>query len=568
MSAEVFGPVSMAMHIHASFSEGGSWAAGGGAGSMLAQLQQAQEHGVDVIWWTEHDWRMQAYGYCPGLDFDGTDEGTNLEWFIQPEGPVADAEHRFTGDGLLVTATGPETEWGTSLSWPKAGNSFYATNLSDTTLTVDVRATQIGPDAEVLIELETSYRPALHGRPAGLYRLRYVLADRSGRELETPLLGVIRAEATGDWQQISINPLADIAEFWPDLVAADSALPRIRLGVRARRGATAAGEFRRLRFERTRDPVKWPVRRQAELMAALAPGYPGVTQYASAEISMVRHLNVFMEDFELYPYPPRGQAPVLDDTAEGTMEIVRWYQQRGALVQYNHPPTSDAARTELVRTRALGADLMEVVNGNSPAPMLRARLELFDIAARNGIFLTAGSGSDDHVGRDWLGAKQPFITTVWARSRALPDLTEALGSGRAWVHHLGDWRDARIDLLIGGRPVMGGVLLTEQEHVQVDVVTNAPDGARIHVIVGACDRGGAGPSWDRRFAPADRPLSVRLERGTGRYLRIEVYDRSGSLLGLGNPFWLLPAATDIAVPERRRLRMVLNHDDARSMLRS
>ncbi|HVX44517.1 MAG TPA: hypothetical protein VHC49_11560 [Mycobacteriales bacterium] len=563
------GPVSMAMHIHASFSEGGSWAAGGGAGSMVAHLQQAQEHGVDVIWWTEHDWRMQAYGYCPGLDFDGTDERTNLEWFVQQDGPVTEAEHRFAdGGGLHVTATGPEAEWGTSLSWPKAGNSFYATNLADTTLTLDVRGEQVGPDAEVLVELETSYRPSLGGRPAGLYRLRYVLADRSDRELESPLIGVIRVEATGEMQQLSIRPLEDIAAFWPDLVAEDSALPRIRLGVRARAGATAAGTFGQLRIERTRDPLHWPVRQQAELMRTLQPHYPQVTQYASAEISMVRHLNVFMADFELYPYPPRGQAPVMDDSAEATAAVVRWYQDRGALVQYNHPPITQAARSELVRTRALGADLMEVVNGNSPAPMLRARLEMLDIAARNGIFLTAGSGSDDHVGRDWLTSKQPFITTVWARSRTLPDLIAALGSGRAWVHHLGEWRDARMDLRIDGQPVMGGVLTTEAESALVEVVTNAPTGARIHVIAGACDRGGAGPSWDRKLAPADRPLSIRLERGGGRYLRIEVYDKDGALLGFGNPFWLLPADTDIAIPERRRLAMALNRDTARSMLRS
>jgi hypothetical protein len=48
-------PVSMAMHIHGSFSEG--------IASMDAHLEQARRHGVDVIWWIDHDFRRTAHGY-------------------------------------------------------------------------------------------------------------------------------------------------------------------------------------------------------------------------------------------------------------------------------------------------------------------------------------------------------------------------------------------------------------------------------------------------------------------------------------------------------------------------
>ena len=44
-AAEV--PIRMAMHIHASFSEG--------TASMQAHLAEAERTGVDVIWWTEHE---------------------------------------------------------------------------------------------------------------------------------------------------------------------------------------------------------------------------------------------------------------------------------------------------------------------------------------------------------------------------------------------------------------------------------------------------------------------------------------------------------------------------------
>ena len=42
-------PVSMAMHLHACFSEG--------TASMDTHLDQARRTGVDVVWWTEHDFR-------------------------------------------------------------------------------------------------------------------------------------------------------------------------------------------------------------------------------------------------------------------------------------------------------------------------------------------------------------------------------------------------------------------------------------------------------------------------------------------------------------------------------
>lgn len=45
----------MAMHIHGSFSEG--------MASYGAHLRQPRRTGVNVIWWTDHDFRVAAHGY-------------------------------------------------------------------------------------------------------------------------------------------------------------------------------------------------------------------------------------------------------------------------------------------------------------------------------------------------------------------------------------------------------------------------------------------------------------------------------------------------------------------------
>ena len=47
-------PVSVAMHLHSSFSEG--------TASMATHLDQARRLGVDVLFWTDHDFRVSAQG--------------------------------------------------------------------------------------------------------------------------------------------------------------------------------------------------------------------------------------------------------------------------------------------------------------------------------------------------------------------------------------------------------------------------------------------------------------------------------------------------------------------------
>ncbi|SDD14342.1 hypothetical protein SAMN04489747_0283 [Auraticoccus monumenti] len=552
----------MAMHVHSSFSEGGSWAAGGGGASMMAQLDQATRNGVDVVWWTDHDWRMNAYGYFQEIGFDGTPEGGKLTWTRQVEGSLAAGRHAFVADphstqesgrALQVEATAAGQGWSTCWLWAKAGNSFYSTNLSDTTLTVDVLGEQLGPDAELVVQLETSNRPATADRPAGLYLLEYRVGLEDGRSLDTPLTGVVTTRATGGWQTLTMDPVADVRRFWPDLVAGDTGLARIRFGVRVREGATGRACFDRFRFLRGPDIVQDPVTTQRELMDELATRYPQVTQALGSEVSMIRHMNVYMTDFELYPYPPTGKAPSLDPTVEGAQRVVDWYHDRGALVQYNHPETTVE---EFVATRALGADLVEVPGEDDE--VVAERLALFDAAARNAVFLTATSQLDDHAGRDWAGLRHGFVTSAWADSTEVPDLLEAMAAGRLWSHHLSRAPQARMDLVARGRSVMGQVLRTQASVLPLELVAQGlPEGTTLEVVVGLCDRTGATePAVERHAVPVPpargRPTRFLLERAGGRYLRVEARDADGSLLAMGNPVWLLPSDADVVVPPARR----------------
>ena len=58
-------PVSMAMHLHAAFSEK--------TASFEAHLAEARKLGVDVLWWTDHDFRVNAHGYREAVGYGGGD---------------------------------------------------------------------------------------------------------------------------------------------------------------------------------------------------------------------------------------------------------------------------------------------------------------------------------------------------------------------------------------------------------------------------------------------------------------------------------------------------------------
>jgi hypothetical protein len=55
---------SVALHMHASMSEQ--------FGSMEWHSDKAAALGIDVIWWTDHDWRLSNYRHMKEYDFEAT----------------------------------------------------------------------------------------------------------------------------------------------------------------------------------------------------------------------------------------------------------------------------------------------------------------------------------------------------------------------------------------------------------------------------------------------------------------------------------------------------------------
>jgi hypothetical protein len=560
-------PVTMAMHLHGSFSEG--------TASMDAHLHQARRLGVDVLWWTDHDFRVGAFGYRQAIGFDGEEElenGSAWTWNTRKIGALASAEHTFVttplspdervGRALRLTATGSaDRSEGSYQLEGRAWNSTYSTSYADTVLELDVLPEQITADAQIVVEIGSSYRPATAGRAAGQYRLQYRVGGKSGHWTEDKgRLGVIGITAgpSTSWQRLTLHLRADHAALWPDTVAADASLKQFRVGVLVRGGATAGCVVDRLRFLRSRRSAADGMKLLKAAISEYRGRYPGIVQHAASEVSLVKHLNAFGGDGTLPTYA--GTKASKDGSLSAQRQMVRFLQSHGACVSINHPHPGRHLSDALVRTHGLGADVIEIGTHRRVESLARS----FDVAARNAIFITASGVTDDHAGNDWLQQAGPrWITGAWARSRHQDDLAVAMRAGRAWFYDPLWWSGA-LDMLVDGYVPMGGVLFTSQRSAALTIkATQLPTGSSLELVIGQCDRAGRG-----NLRPANRSIVVparKVVRGRwstdinhrgGVYVRVMVRRHDGTVVGFSNPVWLLPQhlSGTVRVPRERHYR--------------
>ncbi|WP_239151957.1 hypothetical protein [Virgisporangium aurantiacum] len=551
--------VSMATHVHGSFSEG--------VGSFDSHLAQARKHKVDVVWFTDHDFRIAAYDHRREVRFDAAVEPENgLDWtwtqtvegaptgaaaaFVA--GPRSPGEADEVGNALRLAAGGGNgTLWYAGAAW----NATEHAAIGDTTLTFDALPEAHGPAALLLLELQLSYHPAHKGRPAGIYTVRYEIGGvaQTGHTA-AGLVGTVRLAAkAGVWQRFTVVPVDDVRRLWPDLVAGDNAVTGLRFGVRTT-GPAVSFVVDRLRFERARRQGQAGEQLRAETLAQYADAYDSVTPHLAYEISLVRHLNWYGGDLTLpaFTSPPRR-----DNTIARTEEMVARLRPHGGVICWNHPldvEKRDGLARLMVERNAIGVDLIEI--GRKEITDL---LWVLDVAARNALFVTAVGGSDDHEGHDWLTNEEHYLTYVWAPSTERTALVTAMRKGAAWFTDMARYRGS-MDLRINGTSYLGGVVVSARKSVTVKVVATAmPPDATLEVVTGVVDEAGVAdltPSTMIRPFPAKAVKGglcrVGIEPGNGTYVRSQVRAADGSVIGASNPLWLLPTAPTRPVPDDRR----------------
>ncbi len=554
------------LHLHGSFSEG--------RGTMRGHnLAAGRVGGIDVLWWTDHDWRVARHTYLSSFDFEvrfreQTIPHRNVPWKKPPRiisygwrsqtggarlaesGVRATEEEAAEGRKSLQVeaAARPGSDlWGWSGAGLAAkGGRFQATLAAEVVLKLAVQPLALGDDARAVVSLQLSRQPE------GLAELRYVVGDAGERRVERSagrVVGVVplAVPSAGTWSEIVLPVTADAVGL--GLGGWDNHLGGILLAAEARRGAAAAVRFDDLRIE-TALGGEGLLARQIEMAAALEDEF-GLVNHVGSEISYSFHMSAYL---------PRAELPDFDRYPNGMSapQIVAWAHERGGLVSYNHifgtaisitDPEVRArlrsqGRTYAVENRAFGTDLLEVGYPQRVEPLI-AHLGVWDELSAAGVFLTAIGSSDSHDQvTGWFDGNN-FVTWVWAASPGAEDLIAGLRRGHAFLGDPTRFRGT-LDLETAGGHPMGRVVLTDRPRSEVRLrLTELPAGTRIRWIVdGEAAKTSSPPAGDHQE-------SLLVDTRAYRFVRVEAWFGERGI-AFSNCLYFVPMAEG-APPATHRL---------------
>lgn len=561
---------SVQLHLHGSFSEG--------EGSLDSHGYEASDVGCDVLWWSDHDFRITGHEHASRFGFEGWEEplARNEPWRTRLRKYQGDAKRlQFLDrpEGAVATFVGaPVREGERSLRLALAGGNeplrlvlgaerkLWRRSLAcGVTLHLALLPEALAPGARVLVEVTLSEHAPRAGLGLEPRFLRYEIGSSAGGAPERRgATYVVPVHATaGQWNELVLPLTTDAVRGFPADPGADNVLFRLVLGLDGG-GHPSAVVLDDLRIEQELSGA--PVyARQGELIAEVGELYPSLTQLQGLEVSYdSRHLNLFCEDTPLPDYvelardaPRDPEAPELLDQRAFRERVARWVvsetHARGGLVSYNHPfgasfednekpRTNEEQLAILLRDRAQGADLLEVGYRDRGGASLDDHLWLWDQAALSGLRLVGTGVSDSHGGPDnrWRAQANNFVSWVYAARADKRSLIAGLRAGRVFFGDLERF-DGTLDLVADSGERMGATLWTDGETLTLELVATGTRPGQALVLVESGQRTQRfsvdGPELRRR-------QSVAL-RGAGPFFaRIELHDRSGPI-ALSNPLHVL-----------------------------
>lgn len=581
---------SVQLHLHGSFSEG--------MGSVDSHSFEASDVGCDVLWWSDHDFRITTFEHVTRFGFEDWTEPLDRgePWRLsladqlgETKGMLVPARPRGSA-AELASSPVREGERSLRLSYAPGSKDFEAFMLAFTAarmlerrslalgvaLELAVFPAALGPDARGIVQVRLSEHAPREGLAQTQYLLRYVLTDeafepfREGDTFHVP----VRCES-GRWNELALDVTGDAERGFPFAPGDDDVLYRVALGVEARGAARAELWLDDLRIVQE---VSGPagLERQRAVLADVARAYPEVEQLQGVEVSYgSRHLNLFcagappLPDYEQIARSvardPENPA-LLDERAFARAvidDVVARTHERGGLVSYNHlfgvnlegSPKARGSAEQLeilLRDRAAGADILEVGYRDRGGASLADHLWVWDRAGLAGLRLVGTGVSDSHGGPDqrWRGRPNNFVSWILAPSPRAEDLVEGLRGGRVFFGDIERF-DGTLDLVTDRGHRMGRTVVTDRDEVVVAVeIRDLAEDARIAVIE-------SGATARELPAPAgafSAEHALRLPATGPALVRVEARDARGQAFLIGNPIHFLrevpaeglPAATAAA----------------------
>ena len=570
------------LHLHGPFSEG--------VASIDSHSFEARDVGADVLWWSEHDFRITSHAMRTGFGFEGKSERSTLDplfaeeagsplgvWLYEKHGDrwavggwqIVD-DHAQGEHSMRMWVHGKNDNFeGRYIRLGSVNSRLVRPLAAKVLLSLAVKPIAASPDAHGVVLIDLSEHPL---EPRGdevkmeQLVLRYVIGGPPFQPwLEEGTYSMHVAAPDDKWGEIELNLTADAGRGFPAIVGRDNSVHRIGFGVEARQGTEFVCLFDDLRIE-VSVPSGEMFAVQRETLYEVGQGYPSLRQLQGVEISYFSwHLNEFSVDTEVIDYaalaaelraaneasPERLRDLVLERAISGA-------HARGGLISYNHMfgaswvgySKKDKRRATLEKVRDLigrGVDLLEVGYTARGGHDLSDHLWVWDQLASTGTSVIGTGVSDSHGGDRfrWRSKRNNFVSWIYAASTDKADLVEGLRSGRVFF---GDpvLFDGTLDLLSDRGFAMGQIVLTDRDEVEVTIHA---EGARanhsLHVIEG-------GAHVDTLFIEGtEYPHSLTIAPAGPTFMRVELHDRHDATRVLTNALHFVREAPATGIPAAR-----------------
>lgn len=583
--------------MHGSFSEG--------SGSMEWHADLAQQAGVDVIWWTDHDWRISHTKFMGRYDFeaaffdsvdirieepDDAYPGGFRYW--EPAPPLHDLLSYSIVDSVKFEGS---KSLRLSLEQTFPGPSFGSGYLRQTTseyqnvyslagriqLRFAMKPMVLDPnDSRFVVQVALSHRPNTQNL------FRWVAGTMAFEGPNTFVLPY----SPGVWNSYTLNITNGAIIFFTSggadsVRGEDNALYEVRIGLETRNEQVPVVFFDDYRIDSdstmTGDEL---LDRERAMAAYYEVQYPAVRHFVGSEISLFNaqpHLNAFAPDHSLIDYGTHAWS----DSIYYAIDQV--HAQQGA-VSLNHAfgvsiygdtsetPAHKAARIaatqqQLIGNRCLGVDLLEVGYRNRGGMDLEQHFSLWDALTANAVFVTGNGVTDSHgpyLFPGWgpyqpgnAGFENNFVTWLYAPAIDEAEFVTAMKAGRAFF---GDPYafDGSVDLLTPDGLRMGQVVVTDRAAEDVIVsATAVPADVQVRLLQFEVREGSPTPYLVPNVL-RDEMLSgsvsggafadtVSVDASLPSYVRVEVRGSAGEELAFSNPLHFLRGTPTDGIPGRR-----------------
>jgi hypothetical protein len=566
------------MHIHAHTNHNGNDL----PASMEWHCAQAEAHGFDVIWWSEHSevfdtfddirvsFRNASFEEAAGFIDLGLTRArrrlSRLNLEVPTEGWTADvvdgrleASVTFGGCCFADVKLTPASERGTvrSVSWARPVASGLRVEVD-----MDVRG--LGEDSYLTFGFD------LAAHPDGQHHLVFDIVP--GDPSEPIVVGdtlVTLEVGVEDFPARLGFDLEEAAAYLPD--GGDNTLSSLFIEFGARKGATIEVALDSLILISGKPAGENQHRVISELLDEYVARY-GMTQYMGVEASGIHtperpHMNAF------FPESTETLANLVIDPAVERTEWAAGVGRRGGIVSLNHPfgaalsPSArgvdaydnsipllelasgvgpipeedlwDVARP-IIETGGLGCRILEVGYIFRGTGSLADHLRLWDLVLAHGVRMVGSGVSDAHGGLWGPDLRpNPFASWIWAEGVDRSSLLKALGAGRVCF---GDPFLFKSKLAFGvDGAFMGDTLRVERGAEPAGWIRITPwvDDLDVRLVLVKIEAGRE-PVYIRRDRLSEPRGGFKILVEEACFARIEVYGKDGGPLVFSNPVWLMP----------------------------